>query len=198
MYPHRSPHPPPPPAPQRRRIRYHATAPTPLWLLLSALALFTAVSCGDGPVDECLAGEPRPIFEPTDSTVVAHDFTASGQRSAETVAFGNGLFLAVEQTGCDTLVQDFTLSHDSLAVDYAAFVPEGAQAFYQLASLAPRLEPFAAYARFLTSVPVSGPEGAPVDLAPGLTVRISGLPTPDRPSWRIRFSQDLSAARGPR
>ena len=157
-------------------------------LLLSAALL---AGCGDSEEVTCLAGEPRPIFRDGDSTVTMREFAARGQSSVETVAFDDGLLLAVAQGGCDTLVQDFTLSRAGFPRDYAGFVPEAATAFYALAGLEPRLGSFAEYARILSSVPVDGPEGAPVDLAPGLTVRISGMPTPDRVTWRVRFTQDL-------
>lgn len=166
-----------------------------LVLLAGACGLF---ACDTPKTSACLAGEPRAIFEPTDSTVVSQDFESLGQSSFETVAFGNGLLLALRQSGCDTLVQDFTLVHDSLSVAYGDFLPQASAAFYQLATLAPRLQGFSEYGRLLSSVPATEPEGAPVDLAPGLTVRISGLPTPARPSWRVRFTQDLGGVRGPR
>ena len=170
-------------------------------LLLPATVLLwaaTMVACGGPTPRECLAGEPRAIFRATDSTVLSYDFGAEGQSSIETVAFANGLLLAVEQSGCDTLVQDFTLAHDSLRGGFAAFLPQASATFYQLASLAPRLSTFSSYAQILTSVPPEGKSGAPVDLAPGLTVRLSALPTPGRNSWRVRFTQDLGAARAPR
>lgn len=162
------------------------------------VVVLLASGCADASRGSCLAGEPRPIFRAGDSTVLHHDFRADGQASTETVAFDDGLLLAVEQSGCDTLIQAFTFAHDGLSDNFAAFLPEAVSVFYRLASLSPRLEAFAAYARLLTDVPASGREGAPVDLAPGLTLRISGLPTPNRPSWRVRFTQDLSAARSPR
>ena len=166
--------------------------------VLAALAIsLCSWSCGADAPRECLGGEPRPIFRPSDSTVVAHDFRADGQASVETVAFGNGLLLAFEQTGCDTLVRDFTLAHDSLAVAFPEVLAEVAGAFYALSGLAPRLRGLGEYGRLLSSVPAGTPEGAPVDLAPGLTVRVSGLPTPNRPSWRIRITEDLGAPRPP-
>ena len=147
---------------------------------------------------ECLAGEPRAVFSPADSTVVAHDFSAEGQSSIETIAFTNGLLLALTQRGCDTLVQDFTLGHDSLSADYAAFVPQAAATFYALGGIDARLSAFSEYGRILSSVPADAPPGAPVDLAPGLSVRITGLPTPGRTSWRVVYTQDLGAAKRPR
>ena len=173
----------------RRRL-----AQVTLALAAGLLALVLAAGCRDA-ATECLAGEPRPIFRDGDPTVAMHEFAREGQSSVETVAFEDGLLLAVAQGGCDTLVQDFTLSRVGYPRDYAAFVPEAAAAFYALAGLAPRLASFSEYGRILSSVPVDGPEGAPVDLAPGLTVRISGLPTPERVTWRVRFTQDLGGRR---
>ena len=159
--------------------------------IAAVLALLLALGCGGEAAVECLAGEPRPIFQDGDSTVTMREFAVQGQSSVETVAFADGLLLAIAQAGCDTLVQDFTLSRADFPRDYAAFVPEAAAAFYALAGLAPRLASFAEYGRILSSVPADAPEGAPVDVAPGLTVRISGLPTPERATWRVRFTQDL-------
>ena len=159
-------------------------------------ALLLCLACGTGPTErECLAGEPRPVFTPADSTVVAHDFRPAGQSSVETVAFADGLLLALAQRGCDTLVQDFTLAHDRLGAAYSTFLPQAAATFYALGGLAPRLGAFSEYGRILSSVPPDAPEGQPVDLAPGLSVRITGLPTPERISWRIVYTQDLGAAR---
>ena len=162
----------------------------------AVVAVFLAASCGDARAPrECLAGEPRAIFTPADSTVVAHDFRPAGQASLETVAFADGLLLALAQRGCDTLVQDFTLAGARLPTDYAAFVPAAAATFYALGGLDPRLGGFSEYGRILSSVPGDAPEGRPVDLAPGLSVRITGLPTPAQTSWRVVYTQDLGVAR---
>ncbi len=170
-------------------------------IVLAALTLVATynVCCTTGSTPrECLAGEPRAIFEASDSTVVAHDFQSSGATSDESVAFDNGLLLALAQRGCDTLQQEFILSHDSLSVELQPFIGQAIATFYQLATLSPRLEGFAEYGRILGTLPENFAEGAPVDLAPGLSVRIVGLPTPNRPSWRLTITQDLGAPQPPR
>ncbi len=177
--------------------------PSPTCALALALTLAFAagmsMGCdGGATARECLAGEPRAIFEATDSTVVAHDFRLRGATSDETVGFSNGLLLAIAQRGCDTLRQEFILSHDSLSTEPQTFVRQAIAAFYQLATLTPRLAGFAEYGRILGSVPENFPPGAPVDLAPGLSVRIVRLPTPNKPSWRLTITQDLGVPRGGR
>ena len=183
-------------------VRVRATSTATLYKVCVATAVYVllaATACGTPTqTRECLAGEPRAIFEDSDSTVVAHDFRAVGSSSDETVAFANGLLLAVAQTGCDTLQQEFIMAHDSLSTDPQAFVGQAIATFYQLSTLSPRLLGFAEYARILGTVPETFPAGAPVDLAPGLSVRIVRLPTPNKPSWRLTITQDLGVAQAPR
>ena len=152
------------------------------------------MSCGrsDGQ-RECLAAEPGPVFREGDSTLVAHDFELVGRSSIETVAFADGLLLSLAQRGCDTLTYEFILAQDNLGVGVEQFVGEAIARFDGLAALEPRLRGFARYGRILESLPEEFREGAPVDLAPGLTVRITRLPTPRQPSWRIVYTQDLGA-----
>lgn len=167
--------------------------------LFSSLGLIASLvgmvlACGTSSARECLAGSPTPIFSPEDSTVIAHDFEATGQRSLETVAFANGLLIALEQQGCDTVRQEFTLAHDSLALDLPTFRGQARATFTQLSTLDPRLRLFSEYARLVASLPENISEGAPAILAPGLTLRIIRLPTPVKPSWQVTFEQDLASS----
>ncbi len=184
-------------------MQHRRPIPTPLacaagaWIMAATLSLASACGSSERP-RECLAGEPRAIFAESDSTVVAHDFRTDRNTSDETVAFDNGLLLAVAQRGCDTLQQEFIIAHDSLSADPQAFVGQAIATFYQLSTLSARLVGFAEYGRILGSVPENFPPGAPVDLAPGLSVRIVRLPTPNKPSWRLIITQDLGVAQAPR
>ena len=168
-------------------------------LATAAIVVLVLLGCSSsGDVRDCRAGEPRPIFRPTDSTVVGHDFEVSRQKSLESVGFADGFLLAIAQRGCDTLVQEFTLAGADVPLDYRDFVPFASTTFYRIAGLSDRLAGFGSYARLLSSVPPEASPGRPVDLAPGLTLKITSLPTPERVSWRMVYTQDLGAAQAGR
>ena len=183
------------------KVCHRITRPPSLSLACLALAgaMSTLASCGASAAgDACRAGDPQPIFAPTDSTVVEHDFRAEGQESLETTAFRSGLLLAIEQAGCDTLAQTFTFAHPRLSPDFDTFMVQGPQTFYELAGLSASVAGLGEYARVLGGARGEILQGQPAILAPGFTLRVIRLPTPGKVTWSVRFEQDFGAPPGGR
>ena len=159
---------------------------------------FGSVACGSSEsTPACRAGAPQAIFSPSDSSVVQHDFQSAGQSSIETTAFANGLLVALEQRGCDTLTQAFTLAHPRFSPVFDTFLIQGAEAFYAMAGVSPRVAGFAEYGRIVGGLSGKISEGAPAVLTPGFSVRIIRLPTPERVTWQVAFEQDFGVVGSP-
>lgn len=136
-------------------------------------------AAADDPKQECVFGDPQPMFSPSMGPVLNHSFEKNGQNATEEVTFSNGQEVTVLQSGCDTIVQEFRFFTTTFSEDPGKgfWLDQAVQQFYYLSAVDRKLEPFALWAVEINSKPDQVQLGKPFKVSGGNTItidRISG------------------------
>lgn len=116
-------------------------------VFIGFLILLASCSNSGGKEGDCPTS-PNAIFSEDLVGVDSHDFMQTGTEGLEIVAFSNGVFLEIFQSGCDSLRQEFRFRFpDPMEEESPEFWFQEAQnQFRTLGSLGPTYAPFSQYA----------------------------------------------------
>jgi hypothetical protein len=147
------------------------------YIFLSSLLLVLA-ACKLSEKPKCPFGSPQAIFDENMPGVEEDDFVPNAQGSTERVFFKNGLALELVQSGCEQLVQEYTLSMagDKLNQRPDSFWVESASAMFDFfASIDPKLAPFSFWAESIRQRRADIKLGQPFELEGGRFVKIDRI-----------------------
>jgi hypothetical protein len=159
--------------------------------------LFFAISCSNSDTKTCKSGTPKAIFTDTMPTVKKHYFQlkkeASGEQvGIEMVAFENKLLLEIEQSGCNSVSQQFSFimfgkfpeqTNDELWKALAI------RHFRDLAKISPSLTAFNAWADAIETVKKDLKLGEVMSVGDGFTVRVDKIVSAEKATLVVQFSQ---------
>lgn len=156
-----------------------------IFLLLSFFAFLTA--CNSGEKESDCATTPSAIFSEDLVGVFSHDFMQTGTESLEIVAFQNGVFLEVFQSGCDSLRQEFRfrLSAPLENEDPQFWLKEAKDQFHMLGSLGPEYGPFFQYAEVLAQQKETFRLAQPMEVDTGFWMQVDKIDSFDGPTLVI-------------
>lgn len=114
--------------------------------ILSIACLVILTSCGsESPTkpstEACKRGTPTAIFPDSSDYINSHHFEIKGQDSRETFSFNDSLRVAIEQSGCEKVVQKYSFF---LVGDYKEgnLCELAAEMMYELGGVDPASMPF--------------------------------------------------------
>ena len=125
--------------------------PSVFSLFFLFFTLFTACKTDNG---KCKFGDPVAIFSDTMQAVKKHHFEIKDKTGIEYIVLKNGLLLEIEQSGCNTINQQFTfeLVGDFSKQDDAFWKTLAAKNFQMLSNASVKLQPFIAWSEAIESV----------------------------------------------
>lgn len=127
---------------------------------------------------KCKFGKPLAIFDKTMAQVSQHQFSLDANGSIETVFFDNGLQLELTQTGCEELVQTYTLYLEGDGMDKrgdAFWVQSAVSMFQFFASVDGKLASYAAWAGGIAQRASDVRLAVPLELEAGRFVKIDRI-----------------------
>jgi hypothetical protein len=151
--------------------------------------LFTACKTDNG---KCKFGDPVAIFSDTMQVVKMHHFEIKDKTGIEYVALKNGLLLEIEQSGCNTINQQFTfeLPGDFSKEEDAFWKTLAAKNFHLLSSVSIKLQPFIAWADAIESVEDKLKLAEPMEIQNRMHIRIDKILSADRAMLVVQLSQE--------
>jgi hypothetical protein len=141
---------------------------------------------------KCKYGDPVAIFSDTMQVVKKHHFEIKDKTGIEYVALKNGLLLEIEQSGCNTINQQFTfeLPGDFSKQDDAFWKTLAAKNFQLLSSASIKLQPFIAWSDAINSVKDKLKLAEPIEIQNRMHIRIDKVLSTDRAMLVVQLSQE--------
>ena len=158
-------------------------------VFLFLFILFTACKTDNG---KCKYGDPVAIFSDTMQVVKKHHFEIKDKTGIEYVALKTGLLLEIEQSGCNTINQQFTfeLPGDFSKMDDAFWKTLAAKNFILLSNASLKLQPFSAWADAINKVKDTLKLAESMEVERGIHIRIDKILSPDRAMLVVQLSQE--------
>ena len=150
--------------------------------------IFTACKTESG---KCKFGDPVAIFSDTMQIVKKHHFEIKDKTGIEYVVLKTGLLLEIEQSGCNTINQQFTfeLPGDFSKQDDAFWKTLAAKNFQLLSNASLKLQPFIAWSDAINSVKDKLKMAEPIEIQNGMHIRIDKILSADRAMLVVQLSQ---------
>jgi hypothetical protein len=141
---------------------------------------------------KCKYGDPVAIFSDTMQVVKKHHFEIKEKTGIEYVALKNGLLLEIEQSGCNTINQQFTfeLPGDFSKQDDAFWKTLAAKNFQLLSNASIKLQPFIAWSDAINSVKDKLKLAEPIEIQNRMHIRIDKILSADRAMLVVQLSQE--------
>ncbi len=165
--------------------------------VLSALSLawlvFIGLSCGD---EACQGNEPTAIFQPDIPGVLSHSFLINkGGDALETLKLSDGFSLELWQSNCRSTEQEFRfalplsekINPQKISSDQV--IELAAAQFHRLSLLGPAYRAFDAWAQTISAHKESFQPGRPLEVQPGITITIDGIPSSEKFTILVRLEQ---------
>ena len=170
-----------PPSTEQRSVALFFTA------ILSLLFLFSCKS----ETGKCKYGDPVAIFSDTMEMVKKHHFEVKEKTGIEFVTFKNGLLLEVEQSGCNTITQQYTfeIMGNFSKMEDAFWKVLAIKNFALLATLSPKLSSLNAWAQAMDNVQDKLKLAEPIEVDKGIFIRLDKVVSADRAMLVVQLSQ---------
>ena len=161
-------------------------------LFLLIFTLISACKTETSNTGKCKFGDPVAIFSDTMKMVKKHHFEIKDKTGIEFIALGNGMLVEVEQSGCNTINQQFTfeLQGDFSKMDNAFWTTLAVKNFRLLASFSPKLQAFGAWGDAIESVKSTFKLAEAVEVEKGTHIRIDKVLAADRAMLVVQLSQE--------
>jgi hypothetical protein len=140
---------------------------------------------------KCKFGDPVAIFSDTMEMVKKHHFEVKDKTGIEFVTFKNGLLLEVEQSGCNTITQQYTfeIMGNFAKMEDAFWKVLAIKNFALLATLSPKLNSLDAWAQAMEGVQDKLKLAEPVEVDKGIFIRLDKVVSADRAMLVVQLSQ---------
>jgi hypothetical protein len=153
--------------------------------------LFLFFSACKTETGKCKFGDPIAIFSDTMQMVKKHHFEVKDKTGIEFVTFKNGMLLEVEQSGCNTITQQYTfeIMGGFSKMDDAFWKVLAIKNFTLLATFSPKLTTLGAWAQAISSVQDKMKLAEPFEVDKGIFVRLDKVVSADRAMLVVQLSQ---------
>ena len=167
--------------------------PPSVYLIIFALfTLHSACKTETSNNTKCKFGDPVAIFSDTMKMVKKHHFEIKDKTGIEYIALANGMLIEVEQSGCNTINQQFTFEFlgDFSKMDDAFWKTLAIKNFHLMSSFSPKLQPFTAWGDAIESVKDKLKLAEPIEIEKGTHIRIDKVLSADRAMLVVQLSQE--------
>jgi hypothetical protein len=169
--------------------RFPRDVPSVFSLIFLFFTLFTACKTDNG---KCKFGDPVAIFSDTMQAVKNHHFEIKDKTGIEYVVLKNGLLLEIEQSGCNTINQQFTfeIMGDFSKQNDDFWKTLAAKNFQLLSNASVKLQPFIAWSEAIESVKSKLKLAEAIEIQNKMHVRLDKIVSADRAMLVVQLSQE--------
>lgn len=159
--------------------------------------LFFSCQNNDGKeyFENCLYGQPEPIFNKGMEEIATHQFRIRQKEGIENVRFTDGMELTIFQSGCDYIKQQFQFEMaapaDTINTSTTEYwIAQSINAFQKLGSLGPQFFSYSSWAQAIAERAADFKLAEFLEVQPGFFVKIDRIESTDTHTLLITLSEE--------